>query len=1451
MTLTHKATAIAVAATLAVSGSGLAAVAAGTNMERANADDTTVSAEATPTESASDACNTADSSIVSVTHGYNGGGTGKLGPLDGKLCVTDAGGHKQYTYDYTYDYTGGTLLDERNEWMLTTVSAFGKSVTLDPFKDAKIDFDSQSAKDALERFNNGETVKAEDFPAIMTATLTSDTGDTLTANIRITGRRFVKDALIIGAPSVTGYYSNGEWAGGQQKFYMTGTDAPVDEDVIVKAVDKANGTITMTGGSGSFMTQRPMWEGGPDGRAKLDHVDIEWSAYNPNAKIPGRSVDGTGDYRIHTYKTSVSVSDLTYDHDEVDKYNSEVLRHYKSKAFAAPAAETAEGYSYTYGPYAYDVPDVKADVVTKTRYTADGMGEAMSLTWGPKKDDTTGQITLTGTKGAYVKKPDGTYGTELTGKPDATLTITAMLDDTYQGTAANMSTYITDTVTLTGTDTGKGTVKYERAADTDTSPDKPAWPAISIEEKYADDAGSSDTPSDPAPSDPAPSDPAPSDPAPSDPSTGTGDTDDTVTATSQAYGTLDGTLTSDTGTDGHKHYTYEYTYDDSTTDWRQDAKHGWDTTVSAFGQNVALDPFKDAKIDFDSQSAKDALAKLDKGETVTPKEFPVVMTATLSDGKGDTLTANIRISGQRYMAVLNGNATASLKYGYTGGSPSTTAIGWVVKSADKENGTITMTDGGTDPSPLELYKPTGKLTNVTGRWVQFNPNADGEQRFRTVTNNVDTSTPAYDHDETGKGGNNTLRRYYTLGTLTAPAADTADGYSYAYGPYSYAAQDRSVKAYEDTTYETSVDGLAPNVNRDPQTGRTTITGKVSRDGKPDSAITVTGKLGNTDTTESVTLPGTSDETTTSTQLGQVRHTGTATYRRAADPGTDTSPDKLTWPAIDLEQDYEYTDGDAITLKDGTAFTRDSDGTWKATAANATLGNDNKPDTQSVTLSNGDTAPIAWDAQPTVVEKTVNDKTGTHTVRFVTLKGTATGTVTVHGVTQSYTVNVTADRQEDTHFTITGVRETKADGTTADTPITFDTGTQSYEVTLPYSELTGAYSLLTDSGPDATVGDATQTLGDGASRIITVEANGTRYTVTVRFAAADIQPDSPAKLEGIYVNKTGEHTKGALIDGWDPNRLDYTLTVGENDPSPYILPVAGDGVTVSAGDVEQTADAAKQSWTVTDKASGASRTYTVTVLRSHSWKTAVEQFTPPTVDARPQTVAPDSDSDATLVSHGWTDKDGEYHAEDADEYTVDEGGAFAYEAKKGQSVSVSVARKGGMTFEYTVTVLPVDTSLPPAQYVYTVTFLTAATHSAQLTGIAVDGVEIPGFSPDTTSYEVQVNDPDEWTVAPLYDRTTGMSVKTSKEGDTATITVTSGDGLVQTAYTVHVTRKPLAALSGAQGTVGVGGELAQTGAGVLGVVVASLAALLGGVGVSLVAWLRKRRYSVNRDGTARG
>ena len=150
----------------------------------------------------------------------------------------------------------------------------------------------------------------------------------------------------------------------------------------------------------------------------------------------------------------------------------------------------------------------------------------------------------------------------------------------------------------------------------------------------------------------------------------------------------------------------------------------------------------------------------------------------------------------------------------------------------------------------------------------------------------------------------------------------------------------------------------------------------------------------------------------------------------------------------------------------------------------------------------------------------------------------------------------------------------------------------------------------------------------------------------------------------------------------------------------------------------------------------------------------------------------------------------------------------------------------MTYTYTVNVLAPD-GTTFAQHTYTVTYITAATHKAQLTGILVDGTAVNGFDPAKHEYAASVNDPDEWMVSPQYDKASGMTVSTEKKGADATIAVTSGDGLVKTTYKVHVTRKPF----GGNGNNALG--LASTGVGIgwVGWLIGILVVIGGALGIT--------------------
>lgn len=390
--------------------------------------------------------------------------------------------------------------------------------------------------------------------------------------------------------------------------------------------------------------------------------------------------------------------------------------------------------------------------------------------------------------------------------------------------------------------------------------------------------------------------------------------------------------------------------------------------------------------------------------------------------------------------------------------------------------------------------------------------------------------------------------------------------------------------------------------------------------------------------------------------------------------------------------------------------------------------------------------------------------------------------------------------------------------------------------LPYSEMGDAFTLSpTDVGPDAEVeiDDRPAVASDGTrSWSVTTtytDEEGNSHTHTMQVTLPFEQParqvtNTDARLAGLLVN-------GQPIAGWDADTLDYTITAKGDEPY-KVSPQAADGQTVAASDVTQGAGTTRQEWTVSKN--GQTRVYSVTVIRKHE-PTAAERFDPadPT-DQDGKTPAPDP-SFTDLKSYGYTikDKDGkpQYKSFATDDHTIPEGGVFAYESHLGQVVAVKGGRVSGMTWRYTLTVLSPDNHV--GVHTVDVTYLTAATHKADLTGIRFDGKNLDGFDPARHEYAVQVSDPARYTVMPVFDQSTGMTVSTHKTDGKAVVTVTSADGLTKTVYTFNVSQAPLPILSGTQA-----GHLAQTGtvAGAIGVAVAVLAAVLAGC----AAWLVGRR-----------
>lgn len=526
--------------------------------------------------------------------------------------------------------------------------------------------------------------------------------------------------------------------------------------------------------------------------------------------------------------------------------------------------------------------------------------------------------------------------------------------------------------------------------------------------------------------------------------------------------------------------------------------------------------------------------------------------------------------------------------------------------------------------------------------------------------------------------------------------------------------------------------------------------------------------------------------------------------------------------------YEYADGTETTVSDGgpgggAVFSKGDDGVWSATYA-GTLGTKDDPagyDTDRITLSDGstldraslsglETAPIHVDGKP--------DKTQLRRTAVFEGKDSHGSKVRVTGeLTYTYDASIGLS-----------LSYTAADGTTVPVsvpgmPTTVDRLPDSIVLPAqPRSLLDMKWSVSAEKGGSVSDVSTTSTVKPDGTEVILVSIRYIRrdggafrwavrhVRVTVPFQSAPkVVGNGKAALKGFTVN-------GKALEGYSKDVVDYTIHAGA-DERVLVVPVPEAGQDVRAGDSRQTAYATTQWWTVSKD--GESRTYSVTLVRDHATPTADEAFKPSDPTGLVSKDPNPSEDNTTLKSVGYTLK-GVYHPADGDSVTIPEGGTFAYESYDGQTVDVTSARKGGMTWTYSIGVLASDGRTYAVRDV-TVTYLTAATHKAELTGIKADGRLVSGFDPKRLEYTVKVGNADRYVITPVFDKTTGTSVTVHKDGRTVTLTATSADGLVRTVYTVHVeSDAALAALS-------------STGKGVgPAAAIAALLAMLGiGVGVA--------------------
>lgn len=548
--------------------------------------------------------------------------------------------------------------------------------------------------------------------------------------------------------------------------------------------------------------------------------------------------------------------------------------------------------------------------------------------------------------------------------------------------------------------------------------------------------------------------------------------------------------------------------------------------------------------------------------------------------------------------------------------------------------------------------------------------------------------------------------------------------------------------------------------------------------------TLTGSDGST-----VSLTDTADPFTQENDqlgVGHITHTLSGTTADAAKT------------AIRVTYDVASGTETTVTLDDGSKtgasgkFTRNEDGSWTANLTGA-LGKDLDATAATSTtfrLSDGVTLDGMLGETVTTTPNGTTLLTRTLTADGKDSHGTPIKIVATLSYTYDPRISLTLTHKSGT---AENGQTVAVDGLTADMDVNalgsvYSAGVQERDLTGDQWELNVKHGANV-SNPTIAV----TTSGEGSRILVAtiryqrLDADGHTLVndskivrVNVPFAAAPkVIGNDKAALAGIKVN-------GQDIPGFSADKVDYTITAGK-DERVKVSPVARDGQTVVAGDSRQTAFTTVQTWTVSKD--GESRTYTVTLVRDHTEKTADEKFTPAEPAGQVSKTENPSDDNTALESVGYM-LDGTYHKSDSDEFTIPEGGVLSWSSYAGQVVQPTVERDHGMTFRYELGVLSKD-GTKYATRVLTVTYLTADTHRAELTGIKVDGRDVTGFDPKTMEYDVRVDNPERYVVTPSFDKMTGMSLTVHKTASQAVIKVTSADGLTQATYTLDVSKATLA------------------------------------------------------------
>lgn len=365
--------------------------------------------------------------------------------------------------------------------------------------------------------------------------------------------------------------------------------------------------------------------------------------------------------------------------------------------------------------------------------------------------------------------------------------------------------------------------------------------------------------------------------------------------------------------------------------------------------------------------------------------------------------------------------------------------------------------------------------------------------------------------------------------------------------------------------------------------------------------------------------------------------------------------------------------------------------------------------------------------------------------------------------------------------------------------TFNADTLGYTVTVPESATFVTIVVTKGEASQTVTGDGNFTLtGDTSTAKVTITAaDGTtkkEYTITIKKQAAAPTLDGDNKLKDLTVG-------GTTIEGFDPDKTNYTLDVGEGVTSINVAGIANSSkasVSVSGGTNLQPGH---NTVTVTVTAEdGSKRVYTINVNKPQDQSTTASTGTTKKGETTKTTRKPSNDTGVKTINIGSPHTISPSFSNDVDVYNV----TVPYDVEK---LDLSLYLNDSNA-KYTVTgnenfqvgKINVVTVKITAEDGTTRTIIFNVTRTTdedgtRLTDIGLGGGYTlqPGFDPDNLGYTITV--PGGTNSIPLNPKAPeGSTVKTYgnenlKEGwNTILVSVTDKNGYTRT-YTLSVYKEP--------------------------------------------------------------